>query len=63
MRPKIDEVPSLKDFIKNQTTTEHDHDEKTKVQDEIDESTLPEYLHIEREVNKHKKFFIETHGC
>lgn len=28
-----------------------------------DESTLPEYLHIEREANKNKKYFIETHGC
>ena len=28
-----------------------------------DESMLPEYLHIERESNRNKKYFIETHGC
>ena len=27
------------------------------------ESQLPEYLHIEREHNKNKTYFIETHGC
>lgn len=24
---------------------------------------MPEYLHIDRESNKNKKYFIETHGC
>jgi tRNA A37 methylthiotransferase MiaB len=26
-------------------------------------SQLPDYLHIQREDNKNKKYFIETHGC
>ncbi len=26
-------------------------------------SQLPQYLHIEREENRNKKYFIETHGC
>lgn len=46
----------------NNDSHSHSH-EQSKIQDEVDESTLPEYLHIERESNKNKKYFIETHGC
>jgi tRNA-2-methylthio-N6-dimethylallyladenosine synthase len=33
------------------------------VQSEEDLASLPDYLHIERESNRNKKYFIETHGC
>jgi tRNA-2-methylthio-N6-dimethylallyladenosine synthase len=33
------------------------------VQKEEDLASLPDYLHIERESNRNKKYFIETHGC
>lgn len=28
-----------------------------------DESVLPDYLHIERQKNSEKTYFIETYGC
>jgi hypothetical protein len=50
-------VPSLKDFMKG-----HDH-KSSEIQPEEDISQLPDYLHVAREENKNKKYFIETHGC
>jgi tRNA-2-methylthio-N6-dimethylallyladenosine synthase len=59
-------VPSLKDFLKAQEPSHiHDHDHKSsEIQpEEANHASLPDYLHIERESNKNKKYFIETHGC
>jgi hypothetical protein len=57
-RISIDDVPSLKDFMKN-----NGHHKQSEVQPDEDISQLPEYLHVAREENKNKKYFIETHGC
>ncbi|CDW86023.1 rna modification family [Stylonychia lemnae] len=64
----IEEIPHLKDFLKTQTNDfQQDEDgnehKQSQLQEEIDESTLPSYLHIQREDNKNKTYFIETHGC
>ncbi len=55
-------MPSLKDFIKDQSH-HHEHGAGSQIQPEEDISSLPDYLHIHREENKNKKYFIETHGC
>jgi len=46
--------------MKNQ---HHDDQKQSEIQPEEDISTLPDYLHIQREENRHKKYYIETHGC
>lgn len=62
-RAKIDEVPSLKDFMK-QSSHKHKHgSEEERIQPQEDLSGLPEYLQVEREQNKNKRYYIETHGC
>lgn len=65
-RVPIEEVPSLKDFMKSQQEPhhhQHNKDDESKLQEEEDVSSLPEYLHIEREQNKNKTYHVETHGC
>jgi tRNA-2-methylthio-N6-dimethylallyladenosine synthase len=55
----LNEVPSLKEFIQSKNPTHFEE----RLQVEEDVSQMPEYLHIQREENRNKKYFIETHGC
>jgi hypothetical protein len=51
-----DQIPSLKEFMKAQAP-------EVPLQPEEDDLSLPSYLHVQREQNLGKTYFIETHGC
>lgn len=50
---KIEHIPSMKEFMRDQSSSAAIEEEEI----------LPEYLHVEREENRGKTYFIETHGC